>query len=217
MTNLPANQTSTTTYAHGTGRAHAVHYLPVPRRSAPDMRPERLVHEGRYVDGGIDLRVGWDGSATDPGSFEVQNGSGLWLACPNTAPDCDRNDVVYATGVEGSKPFLARFQRGPTYPGCAFDVKAIPIVAFVDLSGQSSDFVAVRGRDYKYADGADPEAIDWEGSSLEGDVQRVPVVLATGRYYELWVRLHHPAEPDRWLILDPIVRTGNAGGGQDPT
>jgi hypothetical protein len=217
MTHLPASQTSTATHAHGTGRAHAVHYLPVPRRPTPDMRPERVVHEARYVDGGIHLRVGWDGTATDPGCFQVQSSSGLWLACPHTAPDCDRNDVVHATGEVGSKLFLARFQRGPTHPGCAFDVKAILIVGLVDLSGQSSDFVAVRGRDYKYADGAEPENIDWNGSSLEGEVQRLTVVLETGRDYELWVRLYHPGEPGRWLILDPIVRTGNAGGGQDPT
>ncbi|ACY13821.1 hypothetical protein Hoch_1261 [Haliangium ochraceum DSM 14365] len=200
-----------------TPREHRVFYLPMPSGKSSDAPDERAIHEARYTENGIDVRVDWDGSDDDPGRFEVLNASGVWVECPHTAPSDARNDVMHTTKDVSGRPFLVRFQRGPAGPAVRFEVKLLPVVGLGDLSGQSSEYVAVRGQDYEYEGEIEPALVSWTPSSEVDGAHGVTVMLVAGKDYEVWVKLSHPTDPNRSRILDPLVRGGNAGGGQEPT
>lgn len=214
---MPNNATALKpVHASAAHRGHVVYRLPAPRVALPRTPDERVIHEARLADSGIDLRVGWDGSEADPGRFEVLTEAGTWAACPHTDASDAINDLMHTTADIGNKPFLVRVQRDAGDGGSGFAVKVLPVVGLGDLSDRPSDSVAVRGRDYAYAEGVEPARIDWIASVEDQGVQSATVTLTPGRDYELWVRLSAPGAGTGWRVLDPIVRSGSAGGGQIP-
>ena len=191
---------------------HSVCYLqPAPANSG--LSDDKALGCARYDSGGVDVQVRWDGSDGDPGACEFMAASGSWSPLPNIDPSDDNNDVFYTPGSSAGAPFLVRFQRGPEHSDVRFDVKAIPIVGLGDLRDQPSDYVAVRGRDYHYPDGTGPDDIAWTSATASQGPLTAVIALQSKRDYELWIRLRHPTIVDRWRIIDPIVRTGDAGGG----
>lgn len=168
--------------------------------------------EAQVMDAAIDLRVDWDGNAASPGQFEVCVGTNAWQAC-ELIDTGDLNDVVSPNAPITGQVFLARFQRGPTHAPVRFGVKAIPIIwADPGPAILTPDYVAVRGQDYTYEAGLDPQMMPWTYSVLAGGIQRLALELTMGRDYEVWVRLQDPKDPEHWQVQDPLVRTGAGGG-----
>lgn len=168
--------------------------------------------EALVMDAAIDLRVDWDGDAGSPGRFEVCVGANAWQSC-ELIDTGDLNDVVSPNAEITGNVFLARFQRGPEHGPIGFGVKAIPVVwAEPGPAILTPEYVAVRGQDYAYEAGLDPQLVPWTYSVLAGGIQRLTLELAMGRDYEVWVRLQDPKDPDHWQVQDPLVRTGAGGG-----
>lgn len=205
--------------------------------SAPD---HREVHRARVTNGGFEIRIDWNGQSPDLACFDVRLPDAVsvpdasagsdaggqasepeerWAAVGNTDSG-PRNDVLEPAETLAGKKFLLHVHRGPEHGDCGFAVKVVPVTGLPETL--DADFVAIRhpapGHNYQYEAGVSPALIDWCESSIEGDegdgVQRATVVLEVGRDHELWVRLQSPIDPDHWLERDPIVRTGNGGGGQ---
>lgn len=196
-------------------RGRFVYTLPARKLTSPEHQDDLQARGhilGMVKEQAIDIRVDWDGSESWMGRFEVQVGLDAWQQCELIDPD-NRNDVV-SPAIDGAgEIFLARFQRGPTYRSHSFGVKAIPIVwAYALPSKLDPAYVAVRGEDYAYASGANPELIPWTYSVLSSGTQTLAIELATGQDYEVWVRLQDPNDEANWRIQDPIVRTGGGGG-----
>ncbi|HWO25633.1 MAG TPA: hypothetical protein VNO30_43135 [Kofleriaceae bacterium] len=160
----------------------------------------------------MDVRVDWSGSTSSLGRFEVRVSSGEWHTC-GLFDAGSSNDVVSPAKEVTGDVFMARFQRGPEQPLCLFGVKAVPIVwncAIDELLNR--DFVAERGMDYDYEEGANPKVIPWTYSVLAGGAQKLTIELTRGRDYEVWVRLQSPRDPNGWLEQDPVIRTTSGGG-----
>jgi hypothetical protein len=178
---------------------------------APDEQARGHI-AAQVTDTAIELRVDWDGNAASPGRFEVRVGAEAWQACELIDTGALNDVVSPSTQVAGSV-FLAHFLRGPVHASVRFGVKAIPIVwTNPQPASFTSDYVAERGKDYTYEAGVDPLVMPWTYSVLAGSAQRLTLELATGRDYEVWVRLQDPKNPDHWQVQDPIVHTGAGGG-----
>jgi hypothetical protein len=213
-------QVSTPSNLNLAGRAgRAVYKLPVgPSRLGQHVSDEatRGAFEALVAGQFVDLRVDWDGDDSSFGRFEVLVDASTWQTCELIDPSKLAIDVISpATTLEGAT-FRARFQRGPVYGGCIFGVKAVPIVWKQALPPQfDPSYVAVRGTDYEYEAGIQPDLVPWAYSVLAGGLHRLSLELSTERSYEVWVRLQHPTDSSRWQIQDPILHPIHGGG--DPT
>jgi hypothetical protein len=151
----------------------------------------------------IDLRVDWDGDASMLGRFEVLVAPSTWKACGLLDPYDAKNDMIMAP--TGGTTFRARFQRGPEHKGCTFGVKAVPIIWRAALATSLEPlYVAQRGTDYEYEAGIRPDLVPWNDSVLAEGVHRLTLELSKTRFYEVWVRLQDPRDPNNWQIQDPI-------------
>jgi hypothetical protein len=160
----------------------------------------------------IDLRVDWDGDASNLGQFDVLVGPGAWEECKLIDLGVHKDVIGTAEKLSG-ETFLARFQRGPVYGASSFGVKAMPIVWLQALPAVlDPSYVAERGKDYDYEAGIQPEIVPWTYSVLSNGVHKLTLELSMGRDYEVWVRLQDPKNPNNWHIQDPIVRPGTGGG-----
>jgi hypothetical protein len=176
----------------------------------------RGAFEAQVADQAIDLRVDWDGNASSVGQFEVLVGASTWKQCELIDPSDRKNDVIAPAKTLQGTTFRARFQRGPAYRGCVFGVKAVPIVWKQELPAKlDASYVAVRGTDYEYEAGIQPDLVPWTYSVLASGVHRLTLELSIERRYEVWVRLQDPKNPNNWQIQDPILHPIHGGG--DPT
>ena len=120
------------------------------------------------------------------------------------------------SGVHPHPPVTCvRVQRGPDNQGVRFAVKLVPIEWLRVLSiPHDHDVEVERDKDYRYAGDTPPERVAWvESQETEGIHQLELNDLSVGQDYEMWVRLWHPRDPEKWKDQDPVVRTG--GGPPD--
>ncbi len=208
--------------ANPAGRAgRTVYTLPVGALSLvaqrADDEAERGAMDALVADQAIDMRVDWNGDASSLGHFEVLVGVSTWQKCELIDPRGVAGiDVISPSTTQESATVRARFQRGPVHRGCPFGVKAVPIAWKQALPAQlDSSYVAMRGQDYEYAGGLQPDLVPWTYSVRVDGVHRLILELSRGRDYEIWVRLQDPRDASKWMIQDPIVRTDPIGG--EPT
>ncbi len=213
-------EVSTPSNANAGRAGRAIYALPV---GALSQLAQRAADEGTrgafdalVASEAIDLRVDWNGDPTSLGHFQVLVGASAWQTCELIDPSKLEIDVISpAMAVEGAT-FRARFERGPWHKSCVFGVKAVPIAWKQQLPAVlDPSYVAVRGTDYEYAGGLQPDLIPWTYSVLANGAHRLTLELSKERDYEIWVRLQDPMDPDKWMIQDPIVRTDPIGG--EPT
>jgi hypothetical protein len=217
-TSYSYRRVSTPSNVNSAGRAgKTVYTLPVGKRSRlAQLAAEegtRGALDALVAEQAIDLRVDWDGDPANLGHFEVLVGASSWEKCELIDPSGPGIDVIsLATALDGAM-FRARFQRGPAHSDCTFGVKAVPIVWKQELPAElDASYVAVRGTDYEYAGGLQPDLIPWTYSVLVGGVHRLTLELSMEHHYEMWVRLQDPSDPNKWQVQDPIVRPVEGGG-----
>jgi hypothetical protein len=170
------------------------------------------VRDARSHNDTVHLRVDWNGFSDNLGTFEVQNLDSQWEAVGNLSPASPLKDLIAARPRPASNPFVIQIRRGPAHGTIPFQAWARRITWTsnpVVLGDLPSDFSAVRESDYIYAETEFPI---YE-SRLEGGVQVVEIPLDLSHHdYELWVKLRHPTDPDRWSIIDPIIGHKDRGG-----
>jgi hypothetical protein len=166
-------------------------------------------------DGGIDVRIDWDGDPDNRGHFEARVDSDSWARCPNIEAG-PVNDVVSPNASPTGEVTAVRICRGPGYPTVPFRVKVMPITWLEHREPDremAPDYTAERDVDYVYRDGQGPEEYEWQDSQSIGSegAQRVDASLEPGVAYEMHVRLQHPSDPEVWQLQDPIVRNDHGG------
>lgn len=164
------------------------------------------------LDGIIRIRVDWDGASDSLGTFQVQNLDHGWDDVGNLSPTSPINDVFFARPGPSIRTVMLHIQRGPAHGAIPFDAWARSIRWKQNppvLSRLPETFSAVRENDYEYV-GTGPKP---QASTIEGGVQMLNLSLDLQKGdYELWIKLRHPTDEDRWSILDPIVGHGDRNG-----
>ena len=169
--------------------------------------------EGLLSDSGIDIRVDWDGDGANPGRFEVLVGEEQWQPCPNIEIG-EMNDLISPHKIPPDNHLTLRVCRGPDHPELPFQLRLVPITWLIMREPSTTappSYTARRGADYQYQDGRSPDDFEWLWSQNEGGMHRVNASLVKGLAYEMHVRLQDPADPERWLQQDPVVRTDHGG------
>ena len=165
-------------------------------------------------DDGIDLRVDWDGDQADAGTFDVLC-QGRWQALVEVSAS-PKNEQIASRSLPVTS---VRVQRGPRNKRIRFAAKLVPIDWARTLTMPQEHHLQVhRGTDYHYRQGHSPDDIAWEESQQTGGVHCLTLQnLIIGQDYEMWVRLWHPHDPDRWQDQDPVIRSGETNPPDVPT
>lgn len=164
-------------------------------------------------DGTIRIRVEWDGES-HLGTFQVQNSNHGWDDVGNLSPITRDKDGIVPMPGPSLQTVMLHFERGPMHGATPFEAWARPIRWIGEnsppvLRELPSDTCVVRETDYAYT-GAQPQI---QASTLAGGIQTVRLSLdLTHDDYEIWVKLRHPTDADRWCTVDPIVGQGDRNG-----
>lgn len=169
--------------------------------------------ESLVSDGGVDIRVDWNGDPASQGRFDVRVGQNAWQPCPNIEVS-SMNDLISPREQPEASALELRVARGPEHVSIPFQVKLIPIVWMKEHEPGAivpPTYTAERGIDYSYREGQEPDSYPWQTSAGQNGVQRAAASLIKGTAYEMHVRLRHPSDPDCWRQQDPIIRSDHGG------
>lgn len=193
--------------------AHRPPILALSVTSTTGMQGRKDFINGLMSDGGMDIRVDWNGDLASPGRFEVLVGLGQWQECPNIEIS-QMNDLVSPHEIPTRGTLALRIHRGPEHPTLPFEVRFVPISWLTEREPGAvvpPTYTAERGVDYHYLNNTTPDDYAWNPSNRHNGAHRVDATLTRGQAYEMHVQLQDPANPERWLALDPIIRTDYGG------
>lgn len=195
--------------ALGKSRTRKVYVLPnrfIPDTGDPWDADRHLVD----WNGGIDLRVDWSGDDDCAGTFEALCQS-VWVSLQQVSPGPNNEMLVSQT----SSVTNLRLSRGPDNPAVRFAAKLIPITWHIEPKLPDDHALVVeRELHYTYAEGHGLDSVPWVPSTANQDGVHYLAIdsLVVGQDYEVWVRMWHPVDADKYKDMDPILRTGSGGG-----